>query len=599
MFEAKTTPGFFAVPPTSRLRWLVRLRWLALLGVAVGLGVAQAARFAWVSAGPIAIALAVGVLYNLAFLVRLRRLEHSAQRALRAIVDAAGSASGQADADVSVSTIRALAEVAGTSPERSGRRGLWYLRRIGDRLRGRDVPGSSSSPSIKTDGTRELELQALADVGALTLLLLASGGVRNPISMFFGFHVVIGAMLGYFRGALFAAAVGLLGIGLLVVAEHFGWLLSQALTAPPLWLTAGAAVLTVACLAYFALGMMRFVEREQGRALRNYDLLLAALDTLHVGLELVDPDGRLLLANRRAATLHPCADGQWKLPAGLAASSGDDGQPRRLAHTEAGEARIYEMLALSGWGADGVRAFIYVDRTEATVNEQRAIMLEQLASLGRAMQQVAHELNTPLASIQTLAVDLSHAKVDSDSVESIQLIIDEARRCREISRELLSTARLGSHTPVHTVVAEVVRRAARLAYGRQPGRASVNLVGDLDASCVTDGDRLLQILVNLLQNARDASDQSVEVSLHDSTEQVLLTVRDRGPGLSESVRARLFEPFVSTKPPGKGTGLGLYTCARLAHQLRAELTVQNAEGGGVVARLALLKQAEIVTASSS
>jgi hypothetical protein len=60
MFEAKTTPGFFAVPPTSRLRWLVRLRWLALLGVAVGLGVAQAARFAWVSAGPIAIALAVG-----------------------------------------------------------------------------------------------------------------------------------------------------------------------------------------------------------------------------------------------------------------------------------------------------------------------------------------------------------------------------------------------------------------------------------------------------------------------------------------------------------------------------------------------------------
>jgi len=132
MFEAKTTPGFFAVPPTSRLRWLVRLRWLALLGVAVGLGVAQAARFAWVSAGPIAIALAVGVFYNLAFLVRLRRLEHSAQRALRAIADAAGSASGQTDADVSVSTIRALAEVAGTSPERSGRRGLVFAEKCID-----------------------------------------------------------------------------------------------------------------------------------------------------------------------------------------------------------------------------------------------------------------------------------------------------------------------------------------------------------------------------------------------------------------------------------------------------------------------------------
>jgi signal transduction histidine kinase len=265
------------------------------------------------------------------------------------------------------------------------------------------------------------------------------------------------------------------------------------------------------------------------------------------------------------------------------------------------------MLALGRRGADGVRAFLYVDRTEATVDEQRAIMLERLASLGRAMQEVAHELNTPLASIQTLAVDLSHAVQSQDAAESVALIVDEARRCQQISRELLSTARIGSSSPVRTVLGDVVRRAARLTYGRRGG---VVLKGDPDIACMTDSDRLLQILVNLLQNASDASDKPVEVTITRGPAGAAdagppyaeIAVRDFGPGLPPAVRERLFLPFVSTKPPGQGTGLGLYTCSRLAQQLRAELHVDNAaassrdggpDGGqdrgapGVLARLRL------------
>jgi signal transduction histidine kinase len=626
------TPSFFQLSPLSRLRWLVGLRWLALAGVAVGLSVARLLRLPWVAAGPIAVALVVGVLYNLAFLWRLRRLErsagpagsrepreasHSASDLEAASPGAAGpsapgagaASAGVADPSAAGSGAAATAGAGaagalptlsrpslpsqeGELPERRGLRGLLYLRRE----RKKDGPSRPPEPASTTALARELELHVLADVGALTLLLLASGGVRNPVVMFYGFHVVLGAMLGYTRGAMVAAAVGLLGLLLLVLAEPLGLLLSAPLSEPPLWLVAGAAAVTVCCLAYFARGVLRFVESEQGRALRNYELLLTALDALQVGLELVGPDGRLLLANRRAATLHPCPDGQWRPPVASAApaADGDDARPRRLAHTERGEARIYEIMALAGWEAQGLRAFLYVDRTEATVNEQRAILLEQLASLGRALQQVAHELNTPLASIQTLAVDLSHsahAVQSPDAAESIALIVDEARRCREISRELLSTARLGAHSPVRTVLADVVRRAARLAYGRNPGRGGVILKGELDTACLTDGDRLLQILVNLLQNAGDASDEPVEVSVSRAAGGgAVLAVRDRGPGLPEEVRARLFQPFVSTKPPGKGTGLGLYTCARLAQQLRAELSIENVpagEGGGVRARLVL------------
>jgi signal transduction histidine kinase len=613
------TQAFFQISPLSRLRWLVQLRWLALLGVAVGLGVARLLRLPWVAAGPIAVALLVGVLYNLAFLVRLRGLEQAAREAgispstadfsnpassasgLRPAVGVLGSELSDPAAGA-VEVPRPSSTSPPEEPERRGRRGLLYLRRE----RKKD---SLARPPGPAELARELELHVLADVGALTLLLLSSGGVRNPVVMFYGFHVVLGAMLGYTRGTMLAAVMGLGGLVVLVLAEQTGLLLSAPLLSPPLWLAATAAAVTVCCLAYFARGVLRFVEREQGRALRNYELLLTALDALQVGLELVAPDGRLLLANRRAATLHPCPDGQWRAPVATPAApadgdgpSGDDGRPRRLAHTEGGEARIYEIMALAGWEAEGLRAFLYVDRTEATVNEQRAILLEQLASLGRALQQVAHELNTPLASIQTLAVDLSHAVQSPDAAESIALIVDEARRCREISRELLSTARLGAHSPVRTVLSDVVRRAARLTYGRNPGRGGVTLRGELDLACVTDGDRLLQILVNLLQNASDASDHPVEVTISRASGRrggVVLAVRDRGPGLPVEVRGRLFQPFVSTKPPGKGTGLGLYTCARLAQQLGAELVIDNVDraaahgdglgedGGGVLARLTL------------
>jgi signal transduction histidine kinase len=505
---------------------------------------------------PIAFALGVGVLYNLAFLWRVRRLTRQAQ---------------------------------------------------------------IQTPDERGVLDRELELHALADVGALTLLLLSSGGVRNPCCMFYGFHVVVGAMLGYTRGALLAALFGSCGIALLVFCEYTGLLLSPPLLSPPLWLMTGAALVTIFSLAHFALSLLRYVEKEQGRVLRNYELLLTALDRLQVGLALVAPDGKLLLANRRAAAIHPCPDGRWQLPVGLPpGAAAETGGALRFAYTEdsqeGSETRIAEILALGGFRADGVRAFLYVDRTEATVDEQRAIMLERLASLGRAMQEVAHELNTPLASIQTLAVDLSHAVQSPDAAESVALIVDEARRCQQISRELLSTARTGSSSPVHTVLGEVVRRAIRLTYGQR--RGSVMLKGDPDLACVTDSDRLLQILVNLLQNASDASDQPVEVTVAriiDSGQKTEghaggghayaeISVRDRGPGLPLRVQERLFLPFVSTKPPGKGTGLGLYTCARLAQQLRAELHIENADGRdagvepgrghGVLARLRLPLQPE-------
>lgn len=557
-----TGPAWYADSPLLRLRWLVQLRWAALAAAVLGLLVARVLRLPFVSPAPIAAAILVGVLYNTWFLFRLARLE-SAERA------------------------------------------------------------PATEASDKGTFGRELELQAIADVGALTLLLAACGGLRNPFSAFFGFHIVLGTVLGLLRGAVLAGAVSFLGVLLLLQAERAGLLLAPVLLQPPLWLCLVAAALNILSLGYFAGGALRFWQRAEGRALRSYGLLLNGLDELHVGLELVGPGDRLLLANRRAAALHPTPAGRWQAPQTVA---DDDSPGRRLIRAASGEPGIFEVVALSPAparsapavpavsDAEGLRAYLYIDRTEVTVSEQRAMMLERLASQGRVLQQVAHELNTPLATIQTLAVDLSHVLTDpeapiagaplaADTAESIALIIDEARRCRAITHDLLATARPGSPAESarrKVVLQEVIARAARLAYGSRRGAAvdhqvgvsgalgaRIRVSGPGDLSCISDGDRLLQILVNLLQNARDASDEPVDIELSREPFAVVLRVRDQGPGLPAEVRERLFTPFVTTKPPGQGTGLGLYTCSLLARQLGAELNIASPLGGGVVATLRL------------
>jgi two-component system C4-dicarboxylate transport sensor histidine kinase DctB/two-component system sensor histidine kinase AauS len=114
---------------------------------------------------------------------------------------------------------------------------------------------------------------------------------------------------------------------------------------------------------------------------------------------------------------------------------------------------------------------------------------------------------------------------------------------------------------------------------------SLQVVGEVDA------DRVLQSLMNLVQNALAASQEApgsgprVTVTAQVAGGLVRVQVRDRGPGLPELVRQRLFEPFVTTKP--EGTGLGLYTSQQLARELGGSLDLRLAIEGGTIAELTL------------
>ncbi len=271
-----------------------------------------------------------------------------------------------------------------------------------------------------------------------------------------------------------------------------------------------------------------------------------------------------------------------------ARSEGAPGRCRFAARIEEQE-HVYEMLSFpidEGNHGDTRVMNLYVDRTQTTLAEARLLLAERLASLGRVAQGVAHELNTPLATISTLATDMRSAiaTLDTDAVvvedldESAALIRDETRRLGQITQALLAggdlvRARADGAVPLSFAVE---RARAIVTAGQSEGRVQVEDMTSHQADA--DGDRLVQVLVNLLQNALDASRESnaeVTVSAIREGGEVEIRIVDGGTGLDPAIEARLFEPFATTKPPGEGTGLGLYMSYMIVRDMGGTLSVRN------------------------
>jgi len=302
-------------------------------------------------------------------------------------------------------------------------------------------------------------------------------------------------------------------------------------------------------------------------------------------------------------------------PVRAAREQGGTGRCKFAAHID-GVERVYEMMSfpLSEEGGERPRVMnLYVDRTDATLDERRLVLAERLVSLGRVAQGVAHELNTPLATIRTLAADMRAAlrTLDSGSEdpvareqmledlhESAGLIQDETRRLGRITQALLAGGDLvRAHMEGAVPLGAVVERARALVFAGVRNGPDVEVhvdVGSLSVSA--DPDRLMQVLVNLLQNAHDAvRDEDgglVQIGASSDGALVELTVDDDGPGIPESIEGRLFEPFTTTKPPGQGTGLGLYTSYMMVQAMGGTLSLERRDEGGTRATVRLPKGAD-------
>ncbi|MFN3751655.1 MAG: sensor histidine kinase [Thiobacillus sp.] len=196
---------------------------------------------------------------------------------------------------------------------------------------------------------------------------------------------------------------------------------------------------------------------------------------------------------------------------------------------------------------------------------------QRLAAVGQLAGEVAHELNTPLSNILGYAQSALPAAHDPSLRESLETIEAQARRAGQIVRDMLSAARAPAPSlqdiDLGAVCSAFVRLVTPLA--RKQG-VSITLDPAGPVQVHADASRVEQILFNLVSNAMQAGARTICLGLAGANSPSI-TVSDDGPGLPESVRARLFEPFVTTKPAGQGTGLGLAISQRLAREMGAEL----------------------------
>ena len=204
------------------------------------------------------------------------------------------------------------------------------------------------------------------------------------------------------------------------------------------------------------------------------------------------------------------------------------------------------------------------DITETADLEAGLAHSARLASIGQLAAGVAHEIGNPVTGIACLAQTIRDEYPDGELRELAKQIIEQTDRTSRILQSLMNFAHFGERGAGGEFEAvnayECMEQAATLiSLDKQAAEVDIVLEGDRDAVIHGDSQRLLQALVNLLSNARDASGPGnlVRLRCRRDGNGVELTVEDQGGGIPAAIREHIFEPFFTTKEPGAGTGLGL------------------------------------------
>lgn len=341
------------------------------------------------------------------------------------------------------------------------------------------------------------------------------------------------------------------------------------------------------------------------------------LDSLPLGVVVLDTDGRILRRNARAQSLLPHAD---ELPSVFVSvepielpldhevsrgggAAGFPGWPTIILRVIEQDLTINLRctLAIS-------HSLVWVQcsplRTGGQSRANGAIMLlepladapgadrqhevsRRLASLGKLAARVAHELNNPLDGILRY-INLA-LRVVGDAPESkLKAYLSETRtgvmRMVTIIGDLLEYSRTTAgefdDMGINEVIEEAIRHLASSADERK-----VVVTADFQCSAMprVRGSRLYQVLCNLIRNSLDAMPDGGRVTITSGivNEEVVIRVADTGEGLPEPTE-QVFEPFFTTKPPGKGTGLGLAICKDFIEDMGGTISAANSERGGAM-----------------
>jgi signal transduction histidine kinase len=246
--------------------------------------------------------------------------------------------------------------------------------------------------------------------------------------------------------------------------------------------------------------------------------------------------------------------------------------------------------------------------------QQQLVQAEKMTAIGQLVDGIAHEMNTPLGvlisnlsvldeytnSLAAAARTAQTAPAGPDGeldyilTDLPQLIAEStgaASKVADIVRSMAVFARGEAQRPVAVNVEEAVESALTLACNTLKHRGQV--VRDFASQLppvLGQSSELTQVFLHLLLNAADALEQGqgvVTVRTRHAEGMVEVSIHDTGRGIPPSLLPRLFDPFFSTRPPGKGTGMGLTVCHGIVTRHRGTIELRNAPAGGAIASVRL------------
>ncbi len=346
---------------------------------------------------------------------------------------------------------------------------------------------------------RHVDVQIGVDLIILTAILHYSGGITNPLVLFYFFHAFIAALLHSVRAALIVVAVSVV-------------------------LVAGLTLL------------------ERSGAMRHHPLSFGLMDLMSAS---------------------PLTLGYWL-----------------VVFTVTGVLSVYFVATV-------LRQLVRREALVVDLDRQLAHS-EKLASIGNLAAGVAHEINNPVGVIQNkvqiLRYRISDGEPEQVLLDELDTVEKHVRRIRGITEGLLTFSRESPFELAPIRLDKLVREGAELV--TVPFKnAGVKLELDAnteDLRVLGSANHLLQVLVNIMLNAKDASrpDEVVHVATSRRGDRAAIRIEDHGEGIPADNLSKIFDPFFTTKDVDRGTGLGLAISHGIIERHGGRIEVDSAEGEG-------------------
>lgn len=223
---------------------------------------------------------------------------------------------------------------------------------------------------------------------------------------------------------------------------------------------------------------------------------------------------------------------------------------------------------------------------------QHVLQAAKLSAIGRLAAGVAHELNSPLAAIG-LALESAMIRPEKAG-EKLEKASGALERARKIVNDLLQHSRTTGSKRVVVHLAAVFEGLMEVVSAQLEQRhlKFSKVCRNPEAGILINKAELNQVLINLVLNAADASEEGQEIQVAAFAEElkVIIEVRDQGAGIPDENKNRVFDPFFTTKSVGRGTGLGLSVCRELVLRHQGEISFQSKVGSGTTFRLVFPRQ---------